>query len=295
MLFRGTLFRGIVSRLKSTNILPTKKRGSRALRFCLPALLLVCASGYTLAEEDSAAVANAYFWENWNDYIRELISEIAEENSGIDPWEPMNRKIFAFNDVADRYVLTPVAKSYQWVTPNVVEKGISNVFSNLFEVTTIVNDLLQFKFAQAGADTGRFLINSTVGLLGIFDVASPLGLLQNTEDFGQTLGYWGVGPGPYIVVPILGSYNLRDSLGGYTDTYTDYFGQIDHVPTRNSTWVLDKVHDRAALFAAEELISGDRYTFIRDAYLQRREFLVNDGVLHDDFGDEDWDDDDWGE
>ena len=236
------------------------------------------------------------FWVLWNGFVRDVTE------SGIDtqpdPWEPMNRAIFSFNDGADRFVLTPLSKSYQWITPDPVEIGIANMFSNLLEITTISNDLLQFKFGQAASDTGRLLLNSTVGLLGFFDVASATGLEKHNEDFGQTLGYWGVGSGPYIVVPLLGSYTLRSGAGALGDVYTDYLGTIDHVPTRNQLWITRKLDLRASLFAAEELITGDRYTFIRDAYLHRREYLLNDGLVEDSFGDEDFEeswDDEWDE
>ena len=216
-----------------------------------------------------------------------------------DPLESLNRKIFAFNETADRWILKPVAKGYQKITPDPVEKGIGNVFSNLFEVTTIVNGLLQGKLVQAGADTGRFLINSTVGVVGIFDVASKIGLEKNNEDFGQTLGYWGIGPGPYLVVPLFGPYTLRDGIGDITQAYsTGYVNHIDHPRSRNQFFATDKVNQRAELLKAEELVSGDRYTFIRDAYLQRREYLVKDGQVEDDFGDDEYGEgsfDDWDE
>ena len=227
-----------------------------------------------------------HFWDAWNAYIIELVEQ---ELSAPDPWEPLNRKVFAFNDFVDRYTLTPIAKTYQFVTPDPLEAGIGNMFSNLTEVTTIINDLLQLKFGQAASDTGRFLLNSTVGLLGLFDVATPIGLEKHQEDFGQTLGYWGMGSGPYIVLPILGSYTVRDGLGSYPDNYSDYLKHLDHVSSRNQWQFLRIIDVRTSLFSAEELIAGDRYTFIRDAYLQRREYLVNDGLIVDSFGDEDWD------
>jgi phospholipid-binding lipoprotein MlaA len=207
-----------------------------------------------------------------------------------DPWEGFNRAIFSFNEQADKYVLKPIAQGYQWVTPDPVEDGVTNVFSNLWELTTIANDLLQFKFVQAAEDTGRFLLNTTVGLLGIFDVASHVGLEKNQEDFGQTLGAWGVSSGPYIVVPLLGPYTVRDGFGRIVDgVTTDYVANLDHVPTRNELQGLRVIDSRAGLLEAEKLITGDRYTFIRDAYLQRRDFLVNDGPLEDSFGDDDFD------
>ncbi len=236
------------------------------------------------------------FWEAWN-RVFEVISE-SEIVTTPDPFESLNRRVFAFNDTADRYVLKPVAEGYQWITPDPVEKGVSNVFGNIFEVTTIANDLLQFKFTQAASDTARFVVNSTVGIAGIFDVATSIGLEKHNEDFGQTLGYWGIGDGPYVVVPLLGSYTFRSGIGTITQTYTtDLLPKIDHVPTRNSTIGGRFIDTRANLLVADDLITGDRYTFVRDAYLQRREFLVNDGVVEDSFGDEDfeddWDDEDW--
>ena len=146
------------------------------------------------------------FWEEWNAVIAELIRR---ELEAPDPWESWNRKVYAFNDFADRIALRPVAKAYQWVTPAPVEQGIGNMFANLRDINTIINGLLQFKLAQAASDTGRVLLNSTVGLAGLFDVATPIGLKKHNEDFGQTLGYWGVGSGPYLVVPFLGSYTLQ--------------------------------------------------------------------------------------
>jgi phospholipid-binding lipoprotein MlaA len=240
------------------------------------------------------------FWQTWFEFVHDVpgyFPVAMEKIKEPDPLESLNRKVFAFNDVADRYVLKPVAKSYQWVTPDPVEKGVSNVFSNLLEVTTIANDLLQLKGIKAIEDTGRFFINSTIGVLGIFDVASHMGLLKNDEDFGQTLGYWGVGSGPYVVVPLLGSYTFRSGLGAFADVNTDLLDYVDHIPTRNQAWALRVVDTRKNLFAAEKLITGDRYTFIRDAYLQQRESLVVDGAIQkDSFGEEDfdsWDDEDF--
>lgn len=247
-------------------------------------LMILCLSATAVAQTEEADDGRFR-----NAYNAELVER---ELSTPDPWELINRKTFAFNDVADHYVLTPVAKTYQFVTPDPLEAGIDNMFSNLLEVTTIINDLLQLKFAQAASDTGRFLLNSTVGLLGLFDVATPVGLEKHDEDFGQTLGYWGIGSGPYVVVPILGSYTIRDGLGTYLDTYSDYVTNLDHIPSRNQSRLLRTVDKRAGLFAAEELITGDRYAFIRDVYLQRREYLVNDGSIVDSFGDEDWDEQD---
>ncbi len=270
-----------------------RAQGLTAMLPLLLSLLLLLSTAATAEAQTPQEDGDARFWEVWNAYIVELVEQ---ELSTPDPWEPLNRKIFAFNDFADRYALTPVAKTYQFIIPDPLEAGIGNMFSNLFEITTILNDLLQLKFGQAASDAGRFLLNSTVGLLGLFDVATPVGLEKHEEDFGQTLGYWGMGSGPYIVVPIIGSYTLRDGVGAYIDSYSDYVTDLNHIPTRNQLWLMRNIDNRARLFAAEELITGDRYTFIRDAYLQRREYLVNDGVVVDSFGEEDWDDEgDWDE
>lgn len=208
-----------------------------------------------------------------------------------DPWEGVNRRVFAFNEFADRWVLKPVAKGYHRIAPDPVETGVRNVFSNLGELNTMLNNLLQAKFRLAATDAGRFLINSTLGAVGLIDVASELGLQKNNEDFGQTLGYWGVSSGPYIVVPLLGPRTVRDGLGSVPDAYANPVTYIDHVRTRNSVVATSAVSARASLLDAEKLMQGDRYIFMREAYLQRREFLVRDGAIDDDFGDEEFDDD----
>jgi len=209
----------------------------------------------------------------------------ADSTANVDPWEGFNRKIFAFNDTLDRYLLKPVAKGYQTVTPDPIEHAFSNAFSNLKEVRNIVNDLLQGKLSQASNDTGRLLVNTTLGLAGFFDVAKHMGLAKSDgEDFGQTLATWGVGQGPYVVLPLLGPSTLRDVGGIPVNSLADPIGRVDHVPTRNSAWATELVGLRASLLAAESLISGDKYAFMRDAYLQRRNYLVNDGQVEDDFG-----------
>lgn len=209
----------------------------------------------------------------------------AEESK--DPWEGFNRKIFSFNEGLDKYLLKPTAKGYRAITPDPVENSISNVFSNVGEVKNILNDVLQWKWKQAGNDSGRFLINSTLGLVGLFDVAKHMGLPESDgEDFGQTLAAWGVGQGPYLVLPLFGPSSLRGGISIPVDSYSDPFRYVDHVPTRNTITGVKLIDTRAQLLQAEELISGDKYVFIRDAYLQRREFLVNDGEVEDTFGED---------
>lgn len=206
-----------------------------------------------------------------------------------DPWESVNRKIYTFNDYADRYFLKPIAQGYDWVMPQFFQDGVHNVFSNVGEVGNILNSLLQAKFVYTLNDTGRLVINTTIGVFGFFDVASRVGLDAHDEDFGQTLGYWGVGPGPFIVVPFLGPRTLRDGFGSIADAYSDALPYlVTHVPTRNELYGGRVVDTRAQLLDAEELVSGDRYIFLRDAYLQRREFLVKDGEVEDSFGNEDY-------
>ncbi len=208
-----------------------------------------------------------------------IAANAAEE----DPWEGFNRAMFRFNDTLDTYALKPVAKGYQAVTPQFLEDGVHNVFSNIGDVRNLANDLFQAKFHDAGVDTGRLIFNTSFGLLGFFDVATPMGLHRNDEDFGQTLGYWGVGSGPYLVLPFFGPSTVRDAGGKIPDSYTGPYPYIDHVPTRNVARAVDVVDTRANLLSAEKLITGDKYIFIRNAYLQNREFKVKDGEVEDDF------------
>jgi phospholipid-binding lipoprotein MlaA len=206
-----------------------------------------------------------------------------------DPLEGYNRVMFSFNDKADRWVLKPVAKGYRYVTPDFFERGVSRMFSNLGEVLNVANDLLQGKVGQAGNDGGRLLINSTIGIAGFFDVAKHAGLEKSDgEDFGQTFGVWGVGEGAYVVLPFLGPSTLRDAPSLLLDSVFNPIGEVDHVPTRNQLYGARVVSVRADLLETEKLIKGDKYTFIRDIYLQRRQFLVNDGEVEDDFGDDDY-------
>ncbi len=209
-----------------------------------------------------------------------------------DPWEGFNRSIFSFNDTAERWVLKPVAKGYTAVTPDPVEQGVSNFFSNLLELRNVLNDVLQWKWGQAGNDFGRFLINSTLGVAGIFDVARHLDLPKSDgEDFGQTLATWGVGSGPYLVLPFLGPSTVRDTVVLPVDWATDPVSYIDHVPTRNSVRALDFIDKSTLLLDVGGLVSGDKYIFYREGYLQNRNYLINDGEVEDSFDDGFGDDD----
>ena len=203
-----------------------------------------------------------------------------------DPYENINRKTHAFNETLDKYIARPVAKVYTNTVPDPVERGVVNFFSNLDELTNLANSLLQAKFGQAANDTGRFLINSTLGIGGLFDVASRAGLPKGEgEDFGQTLGAWGVGEGPYLMLPLVGPSTLRDAPSKYIDSFANPVSELEDVSARNSLRLLGLVSTRAELLGLDDAISGDSYLFVRDVYLQRREYLVNDGAIEDDFGD----------
>ena len=205
-------------------------------------------------------------------------------DSGTDPRDPIesfNRQVFEFNDVVDRAVLKPVAQAYEYVLPEPVRDCVSNIFSNFREPSNAVNNLLQGKPVDAVSDTCRFVVNSTIGLLGCFDPARQMGLEKHNEDFGQTLGRWGIGSGPYLVVPILGPSTVRDAIGIYgAEPYLDVNFYIDNVRVRNAILGTRVVNQRAELLQTDDLISGaalDKYRFIRDGYLQRRRSLVYDG------------------
>jgi len=203
-----------------------------------------------------------------------------------DRFENLNRKVFTVNDHLDRYALRPAAVTYKKLMPNPLEKGVDNFFGNLGEVTNVVNDLLQGKFGQAAHDSGRFLLNTTLGIGGLFDVAQRAGLEKSDgEDFGQTLAVWGVGEGPYLMLPLVGPSTLRDAPSKFVDSITSPFSYVDDVRTRNSARGVDLLAKRAGLLEIDRVISGDKYLFVRDVYLQRSRYLVNDGAIEDDFGD----------
>lgn len=218
----------------------------------------------------------------------------AQEENNPDPWQGWNRAIFNFNDKVDRWFLKPVAKGYKAVTPDPIELGISNIFSNIGEVPNVINGALQGDFKGAGYDTGRFLVNSTLGVGGLLDVAKHMNLPADTpEDFGQTLAAWGVGQGPYLVLPLMGPSTLRDAAGMPVDWYTDPTTYISHERTEIGVKALSILDMRAGLLELEKNITGDRYVFIRDVYLQRRAYLINNGEVTDDFGDEDFSEEDF--
>jgi len=197
-----------------------------------------------------------------------------------DPAEGFNRAMYSFNDGLDTVLMKPLAQGYKAITPAPVDKGISNFFGNLADVGSAINNLLQFKLERAASDVGRILVNSTIGLLGFIDVASNMNMQKYGEDFGQTLGVWGSGPGPYIVLPILGPSSGRDTVGVVVDWYTDPVRYVKDNSWRNSLIGLRAIDTRADLLGASRILEEaalDPYEFSRDAYLQKRRNDVYDG------------------
>ncbi len=200
-----------------------------------------------------------------------------------DPWEGINRPLYAFNQVFDGYLVRPVAVTYDNVMPGFAKPGVSNFLDNLDDVNVIANDLMQLKMNNAMRDSGRFLLNTTAGMGGFLDVASELGLYKNYEDFGQTLGHWGIGDGGYLVLPFLGASTVRDTVGMVPDMLLNPFYWVNDSDARTALFTIDTVDTRLSYVAAESMITGDEYEFVRNAYLQRREYLVNDGEVYDEF------------
>lgn len=197
-----------------------------------------------------------------------------------DPLEPMNRSITRFNDTLDENVLKPVATGYRDVTPDLVQKGVRNVFNNLSDMWSTVNSGLQLKGRDTAESFMRVVVNTVFGMYGIFDVATEIKLQRHTEDFGQTLGYWGVPSGPYLVLPVLGPSTLRDTAGLPVDTSADVVRNLDHIPTRNSALGVRIVEKRADLLKATNMLEEaalDKYSFTRDSYLQYRRSQIYDG------------------
>ena len=200
-----------------------------------------------------------------------------------DPWEPFNRHIYAFNEGADRVLLKPVAKGYVAVVPELARSGVTNFFNNISMVVTTFNDALQLRGTKVPVDFARFTTNLVFGLGGLIDVASALKIENRHEDFGQTLGYWGTGSGPYLVLPFLGPSNPRDGVGLAVDFVVSPFFYVAPNSGAQVRWgllALDVVNARANLLDAEKILDTaamDRYSFLRDSYLQRRDYLINDG------------------
>ena len=197
-----------------------------------------------------------------------------------DPLEPFNRSVYQFNDAVDSAVLKPVATAYRDVTPKLVRQGVRNFFENLQDAWSAVNSALQLNGPATSDNFGRFIVNSFIGIGGLFDVASDLGIQKQPKDFGLTLGHWGVGPGPYVVLPLLGPSTLRDTAALPVNTQGDMVRGLTDVPTRNTAMAVRIIDQREGLLQATEMlekIALDKYTFVRDAHLQRRRNAVYDG------------------
>jgi phospholipid-binding lipoprotein MlaA len=207
-----------------------------------------------------------------------------------DPLEPMNRAIFNFNEVIDDSILEPIAKGYQTVTPDPVEDSISNFFNNLGEISTIINSALQLKIDKTLSSSGRLIINSTIGVFGLFDVASTIGIERHKEDFGQTLGFYGIPSGPYLVLPFFGPSSFRDAPGFYADTAIDksispVYTELHH-EERQMVQATNVIDTRANLLKASKILdtaAKDKYIFLRESYLQRRAKMITDGKDVQDF------------
>lgn len=203
------------------------------------------------------------------------------EPSPHDPWEPFNRSVFEFNEGLDAYLLKPVVAGYRFVLPEFIRDGIYNFFSNYSDIYTALQNLLQGKPGDAFSDLMRVVVNTTFGLGGLIDMATPGGLPKHKEDWGQTFGVWGIPSGPYVVLPFFGPSNVRDTFGTVADLESDYlFGYVKDIGLRNSITGLRVVNARNTYYEAGDLLDGaaiDKYSFMRDAYIQRREYQINEG------------------
>ena len=209
--------------------------------------------------------------------------------SEVDPFQNLNEKTHNLNQSLDESIATPIAKIYRKVTPDFVEVGVTNFTDNIEDVNIALNNLLQGKIKDGFSDIFRFTINSTIGVLGFFDVASSMGLQKHSEDFGQTLAVWGVSDGPYVVLPVLGPSNLRDTLARIPEAFMTPLLLIDHDRTGYELTAIDLLDKRARFLGLESIVIGDEYLFYRDAYFQSREFDIKDGLIEDDFDDFDFD------
>ncbi len=199
-----------------------------------------------------------------------------------DPFEDLNRDIFIFNEKLDEKLLKPAALTYRKVTPQFARTGVTNFFNNLEEIDTTINQVLQGEIKYAFNDAGRFVINSTIGLFGLIDVASKMGLEKHEEDFGQTLGVWGFDSGPYIMIPFLGPSNPRDLLSRPISSFLSGTFAMEDNDVKITLIGIDALETRERLLDAETLIIGDKYIFVKDAYIQSREYEINNGSTEDD-------------
>jgi len=263
--------------------MPFKKNVS--ILFTCSLFLILSLQAYAVSPQSQQTSTQA-------DETIESNNKTSQSNSGqvSDPFEPVNRKIWSFNSYFDRWIMRPVAQSYRYVTPNFVERGVSNFFSNLGNVPTAMNNLLQGNPGKAGQDISRFVFNLTFGGLGLYDISTTFGLPVHTEDFGQTLGFWGLDSGPYIVLPLLGPSSLRDGIALPLDYETDQTEQFGSSHEQFGMKALNIINLRASFLSLDNIAPGDDYLFFRDSYLQRRASQVRNGAakeedefLQDDF------------
>ena len=203
----------------------------------------------------------------------------------VDPFQNINEKTHNLNQTLDLQVASPVARFYKRITPDFLEKGITNFTHNIEDLSIGINNILQGKFNEGLSDFSRFALNTSIGLLGFIDIASDLGLTKHDEDFGQTLAVWGVPDGPYLVLPGLGPSTTRDTLAMIPDAFLTPLWLIDHDRTSYSLTAIDLIDTRARYLGLESVVIGDEYLFYRDAYLQSRNFEIKDGEVEDDFDD----------
>jgi phospholipid-binding lipoprotein MlaA len=211
-----------------------------------------------------------------------LLAGCAAAPSRDDPFEPMNRASYAVHEVVDGHFVKPMVQAYVDYTPRPIRQAISNFFGNIDDLFSFVNDVLQGKPEKAGHDLGRVITNTAFGVGGLIDIASDAGVPKGNEDFGQTFGFWGIPQGPYIFIPVFGPTTVRDGTGWIIRGYTTPIGYIPDVPVRNVIWGMGAVDLRASVLGTENVVNQaalDPYTFIRRAYLQRREYLVHDGEV----------------
>lgn len=213
----------------------------------------------------------------------------------MDPWEGYNRWMFEFNDASDRILIKPVARGYDAIMPEPARIGVNNFFSNFYDFNGVLNALLQGRIEEALNNTFRVITNSTVGLLGLFDVASMTGIPRYETDFGHTLSIWGVPRGNFVMLPFIGPSTVRSASGMAVDAFASPTGQLMNDEAYWGLRVFNLIDLRAGLLDAEEIITGDRYVFYRDIYLQNRAMLESDGQVKDDFSefDNDWDEEEF--
>lgn len=232
--------------------------------------------------------------------IAVLLCACAASDSRVeyDPWEPVNRGVYKVNDTADKVILKPIAKAYKFIVPSVMRRGVSNFYFNLRTPSSSINNFLQGKPKRGLDDIARFLVNSTIGIGGLIDIASARGMEQYNEDFGQTFAVWGVPDGPYVVLPFVGPRTLRDAVATPFDFAADPLIYYENSSVRDKLYILRAINLRTRLLKAEELIgdSKDPYITLRESYLQNRNYVIHDGDppvdddFYDDFCDEESED-----